>query len=72
MHITEAHFLIPPDVEITSGMKEPCSISRTHKIFAFGIHEDGMLMLTALSMGGGKHVHQKMPADDDHPKNLVH
>ena len=39
------------------------------------IHEGGMLMVTARfdkrEHLGGKHVHEKMPLGDDHPKNLV-
>ena len=61
-------------------MKEPCSTYRTrvgHKPSAFGVHEGGMLLVTAFfdrrehfSLGG-KHVHKKMSVGDDHPKNLV-
>ena len=43
-------------------------------VSAFGIHEGGMLMVTACfdkrEPMGGKHVDQKMPVGDDHPKNL--
>ena len=43
-----------------------------HKISAFGVHDDGML--TPISFFdrrehlGAQRVHQKMPADDNHPK----
>ena len=68
MYVTEAHFPIPPDVVNTSGVKEPCmfylpAVHIGYKTSAFGIHEGGMLMVTACfdrrEHLGGKHVHQK-------------
>ena len=47
-----------------------------YKTSAFGVHDDGMLMVTAFfdrrEHLGGKHVQQKMPSDDNHPKTLVY